>query len=950
MALLPPTNPNAQQEEDNQQQPKLLDTTVPKPQQPAQPAQPVQPAQQNQARPLIQQNQQVRKGSGFTNLNRIMQANRGSNLGQNLAGGVAGQTQKFQSGVQQSQQKFTEESNKARLDTPEAAAKRGAVLGRFDESQYNVDESQFKMNEQIQQDYQQKKTAQEQALAKQQETAAKQRALVEKEIAEQTARRTDLIQKQQAPELKLKGLTDAVSVAQKNLEALENSKPPGGSLSRFQTRREKQALADHNAKIQMAKDQLAVAQGNYDKYAQATYRTGPFGTGGHSSSSYQDDKNALSGVNRDVSSIDAGVKSLQQILSSVTGSSASAEKAIQQQISDYEAQYGKLTADEKAKWVQSEKDRMVAENLPSEEEMRAFQKYQTGAYTGPKELQDFGSLLGRAQQTEQLGQLARSTGGREELLKRFVGGRDYTQGQRGLDTAILGQEDTSALTKAARETRGAEKDVTRANRLAGAQAQELVGKAKQFGDETRGMIESSKGQIQGRIGQQLEKLKQAETRKQEDFGNIQNILGGKGEFAKLDPMARTGLALQMAKDSGYISPEEATALVSSGGLVKRAGELGTDFNKLLSERFKSSGAVGLDNEQVAMKAAASADQETRVRALEKLMGKTGTDLSYGGDEQFQAGKVGLDFDNLAQEIARQEAARMQSDAGYSQKMQQQKLTPLQQILGGAGYSMNAIDNSVGGDVLKGAAAYGGLSSAAGALGLGAGGGAGLTATGAMGAAAPWAAAAMLGADMLTGGDSTAQAVEGATVAGMGAANAANQGAGSLIEGLRKLNIGGVSLENSPIGSQLAALEKFRSDTAGKVIGEVGQNALTYGQGLRDLTQTGKLDQALAKLSGFDNASRAVSNVGKTVSKALFGGKTGDWKPHEYNTIDANTGKKVKIGSFANQSSDKILQQMLTQGELDRATIHGKGGTGEGAKVVNELLKYYNAALKREGKA
>jgi hypothetical protein len=294
-----------------------------------------------------------------------------------------------------------------------------------------------------------------------------------------------------------------------------------------------------------------------------------------------------------------------------------------------------------------------------------------------------------------------------------------------------------------------------------------------------------------------------------------------------------------------------------------------------------------------------------------------------------------------------EDARMKSDAGYAQKMQQQKLTPLQQILGGAGQTLGSVTGSVGKDVLLGGAAGGALLGS-GALGLGAGGGAaaglGTQMLSGAGAAGPYAAAAMLASDLLTGGDSTAQMAEGLTSMGTGAANLTNQAGGSILEGLLKLNIGGASLANSPIGKQLMDLNKLRTESAGKIIGEASNNAMTYAQGLRDLTKDQKLDQAFAKLSGYDNLARGVSNVGKSVSKALFGGKTGNWHPSEYSTKDATTGKTVRIGTFANKSSDAILQQLLTQGELDRATKHGKGGKGEGAKVVNELLKYYNAAL------
>ena len=54
--------------------------------------------------------QPQRKGTGFTNLARVMQASQGSKLGQTIAGGITGQAQQVQSGIKTAQDEFQKEA------------------------------------------------------------------------------------------------------------------------------------------------------------------------------------------------------------------------------------------------------------------------------------------------------------------------------------------------------------------------------------------------------------------------------------------------------------------------------------------------------------------------------------------------------------------------------------------------------------------------------------------------------------------------------------------------------------------------------------------------------------------------------------------------------------------------------------------------------------------------
>jgi hypothetical protein len=69
-------------------------------------------------------------GSGFTNLNRVVQANQGNKLGQAVAGGVQQNVQNVRSGVQQAQTQFQQKAGENELGTEEQKNRRDALLGK----------------------------------------------------------------------------------------------------------------------------------------------------------------------------------------------------------------------------------------------------------------------------------------------------------------------------------------------------------------------------------------------------------------------------------------------------------------------------------------------------------------------------------------------------------------------------------------------------------------------------------------------------------------------------------------------------------------------------------------------------------------------------------------------------------------------------------------------------
>lgn len=71
------------------------------------------------------------QGTGYTNLNRLFEANKQNQLGQKVAGDLGSQIGGVQTQLQQQQKQFTEESEKNKVGGQKDVEQREAVLGRF---------------------------------------------------------------------------------------------------------------------------------------------------------------------------------------------------------------------------------------------------------------------------------------------------------------------------------------------------------------------------------------------------------------------------------------------------------------------------------------------------------------------------------------------------------------------------------------------------------------------------------------------------------------------------------------------------------------------------------------------------------------------------------------------------------------------------------------------------
>lgn len=764
--------------------------------------------------------QPVKKGTGFTNLSKIMQANRGSGLGQAVSSGIAGQVSATQKGIETAQQRFEDQAQKARIDTPEAIAKREDIVGRFDPSQYQVDESGFQVSGGLKTQY---------------DTA---RAELEKEKATN--------------------------------------------------------LSQNTAQIQNLQNKLV--QLNSDLEARA-------GRGGRAGAEY--------GI------ISTEKQYTESVLQSLQDRIRSNDAQIASRIKSLEDEFGTMTQAEKQSFIESEKDRLLAERAPTAQEIQDFTKYRTGTYTGPTELEDATSLLGKAAQTESLGQLARSSGGREELLKRFVGGKDYTSGQRKLDTAILGQERGSGVSEAARQTRGAVSDVQRANIAAEQKAQELTGRAKEFGKETVRQLEEHGSPFTTELDKRLQEMQGKETKRTQDFGTYQSALtGADPKYAGMDPLVRAGSVLQDAANKGYLDQAELTELMGSGGqtgLLQRAMNLGLDPSKLLAERLQDKQAQGLTRAGVASK-----EEAATLNALNQLLGRQPSELEFReGREQFTSGGIGLGSSALRDYITKTEAERAQKDPVFAEQLESIKPTFLQQAIAGGTGAIQGVQN-VAGQAIN-----------------------------------------TIGNIGNTGdiGDNLAGLAGAVGQAGLSNSQFVNSSGNAVMEGLLKLNVGGQSLANTAAGQQLMKAIEFQSMLQNEAL-KMGQGVLTTGTDTLSQLGKGNIGNALETIlaGGGDtinqigdllsrsevgrvggNIAREVGGVISNVAGGFGAGSTGNWAGHELGAISGG-----RIGDYVNKSSEDILNEF---NKISQATSYGKWY--DRYEALRTLDLYHQNALERE---
>ena len=303
-----------------------------------------------------------------------------------------------------------------------------------------------------------------------------------------------------------------------------------------------------------------------------------------------------------------------------------------------------------------------AEGINQTELQKKFADYRSGEYKGPKEIQDYESLASKATEAEQLGRLGRTSGGKQELLRRFVGGKDYSQGEQRLDTALLGLTGQRGLAEAKRSTRGLTGELGREASTARDLSRQLQQQATAFGEETLTKLGQAKQPTLEEI--RLKKLaaEDLESKRAGEYESIKTLLAspdvevirsglGAGETPGTQQKASNiDLAVDRLLKSQYFSPEETTNLKLYADAAQR---LGLNTASLLSGGLTESTA-----QNIAESTLASQQEKDKLALIDRLMGKSGVDVGLQGPQDpYAKGQSSFKVDALQKAVQDEMRAR-----------------------------------------------------------------------------------------------------------------------------------------------------------------------------------------------------------------------------------------------------------------------------------------------------
>jgi hypothetical protein len=289
-----------------------------------------------------------------------------------------------------------------------------------------------------------------------------------------------------------------------------------------------------------------------------------------------------------------GSKLGQAVAGGITGQA----QQVQSGVRSAQEQFRKEAQTEADKLDKEKREEIIEQAASGKDITSALPQFQTflsGEYKGPMQLANQQQLAAQAQQAENLGRLASGVGGRsgtdqggrQELLRRFAGGADYTSGQRKLDESILARDKEANLAAAARQTRGVAEEAQRAGLTAQAEAQQYKNLAKIFAKETAEEIGKAKDPISAQLNTQVQAIKDKEDAKRIFYDNLNKEIAISDTLKESPELKKQRLnsLLSAAKESGYISEQDLADLTTPVDMTKTAPYIQTQgkINSLTSE-------------------------------------------------------------------------------------------------------------------------------------------------------------------------------------------------------------------------------------------------------------------------------------------------------------------------------------------------------------------------------
>jgi hypothetical protein len=406
-----------------------------------------------------------------------------------------------------------------------------------------------------------------------------------------------------------------------------------------------------------------------------------------------------------------GSKLGQTIAGGITGQAQQVQSGVKSAQEEFEkkAEQERLDSAKNKELVASGIQQASQSGDISSDTSSLFDRVRAGEYKGPTGLTDTQRLYSQAQQAQQLGALASGiggdaatrSGGRQELLRRFAGGSDYTAGQRKLDESILARDKQANLAAAARQTRGAAQDVERAGQVAQAKGQEYSNLAKLFAKQTGEQLGAAQEDIiQREIDPELQKAVAREQERKVFFDRLQGLSKQSDILTSgqvQTPEQRQAELIDLLKEGGkqgFVSQADLDVLTPttqiydpSTGFISRAAsfkEASIDPLSYIANLAKNQGinAQNLTTEGMAAKLG----KISRLGALEKLAGRTGLDAKYGEATQaFKEGVSGLeDITPFKLDVLRKEKTKLDNEIQSNKEQTNASIESLKKQFGTVG--------------------------------------------------------------------------------------------------------------------------------------------------------------------------------------------------------------------------------------------------------------------------
>lgn len=296
-----------------------------------------------------------------------------------------------------------------------------------------------------------------------------------------------------------------------------------------------------------------------------------------------------------------------------------------------------------------------AEGINPNDLMKKFADYRSGEYKGPKEVQGYESLASKATEAEQLGRLGRTSGGKQELLRRFVGGKDYSLGEQKLDTALLGLTGQAGLAQAKRSTRGLTDELGREAGAARDMSKQLQQQAESFRQQTLDKLTESRNPTIEDIRLRQVAAQELEDKRAKEYESIKTLLaspdmvkstqglGTDETSGNQQTQTNIDLAVDRLLKSQYFSPEETKSLQQ---LARTSQLLGLDTASLLSGGLTETLA-----QNIAPSGLASQQEKDRLALLDRLSGKLGVDVGLqGAKDPYTKGQSGFQVNALEKAV------------------------------------------------------------------------------------------------------------------------------------------------------------------------------------------------------------------------------------------------------------------------------------------------------------